>query len=90
MIWWSIFGFGRFRGQRGNSSLKKRVDELIFNEIEFLCTVGHISHDPCFHKKYRYMEAGVMTFEAHCTVLFRRREELAYDTVISRVVSCAS
>jgi len=25
-----------------------------------MCTVGHKSHDPCFHKKY--MEAGVMTF----------------------------
>jgi len=29
------------------------------------CTVAHKSHDPCFHKKY--MEAGVMTFAAHCT-----------------------
>ena len=28
-------------------------------------TVGHKSHDPCFLKKY--MEAGVMTFVAHCT-----------------------
>jgi len=27
-------------------------------------TVGHRSHDPCFHKKYI---AGVMTFVAHCT-----------------------
>jgi len=30
------------------------------------CTVGHKSHDPCFHKQY--MEAGVMTFVTHCTV----------------------
>jgi len=28
-------------------------------------TVGHKSHDPCFHKKY--MEAGVMTLVAYCT-----------------------
>jgi len=28
-------------------------------------TVDHKSHDPCFHKKY--LEAGVMTFVAHCT-----------------------
>ena len=28
--------------------------------------MAHKSHDPCFHKKY--MEAGVMTFAAHCTV----------------------
>jgi len=33
------------------------------------CTVGHKSHDPCFHKKY--MVAGVMTFVAHCTVQCR-------------------
>jgi len=31
-----------------------------------VCTVGHKSHDPSFHKKY--MESGVMTFVAHCTV----------------------
>jgi len=30
------------------------------------CTVGHISRDLCFHKKY--MEAGVMTFAANCTL----------------------
>jgi len=30
-----------------------------------VCTVAHKSHDPCFHKKY--VEAGVMTFVAHCT-----------------------
>ena len=30
-------------------------------------TVGRKSHDPCFHKKY--MEAGVMAFATHCTVL---------------------
>jgi len=29
------------------------------------CTVGHKSHDPCLREKY--MEAGVMTFVAHCT-----------------------
>jgi len=28
-------------------------------------TVGHKSHDPCFHKKY--MEAGVMIFVTRCT-----------------------
>jgi len=33
--------------------------------MSFSCTVGHKSHDPCFHKKY--METGVMTFVAHCT-----------------------
>jgi len=27
--------------------------------------MSHKSQDPCFHKKY--MEAGVMTFKAHCT-----------------------
>jgi len=41
----------------------------------FLCTVwkvlsrssvGHKSHEPCFHNKY--VEAEVMTFVAHCTV----------------------
>jgi len=30
------------------------------------CTVGHKSHDLCFHKKY--MEAGVMPFVAHSTL----------------------
>jgi len=30
-----------------------------------MSTVGHKSHDPCFHKKY--MVAGVMTFVGHCT-----------------------
>ena len=30
-----------------------------------ICTAGHKSHDPCFHKIY--MEAGAMTFKAHCT-----------------------
>jgi len=30
------------------------------------CTVGHKSHDPCFHKKY--IEAGFMTFVAHFTI----------------------
>ena len=29
-------------------------------------TVGHKSHGSCFYKKY--MEAGVMTFVAHCTL----------------------
>jgi len=28
-------------------------------------TVGHKSHDPCFHKKY--IEEGFMNFVAHCT-----------------------
>jgi len=32
-----------------------------------LCTVGHKSNDPCFH--VILMEAGVMTFDAHCTSL---------------------
>jgi len=32
------------------------------------CTVGHKSHDTCFH--VFLMEAGVMTFVAHCTVLY--------------------
>jgi len=27
------------------------------------CTMGHKSHDPCFHKKC----GGVMTFVAYCT-----------------------
>jgi len=29
------------------------------------CTVGHKSHDPCFH--VFLIEAGVMTFVTHCT-----------------------
>ena len=33
--------------------------------FQIVCTVGHKSHDPCFHKKY--MEASVMTFVVHCT-----------------------
>jgi len=32
---------------------------------EFKCTMGHKSHDPCFHKIY--MEEEVMTFVAYCT-----------------------
>jgi len=32
-------------------------------------TVGHKSHDPCFHEKY--MEVGVMNFEAHCTIVHK-------------------
>jgi len=28
-----------------------------------------MGHDPCFHEKY--MESGVMTFVAHCTVYMR-------------------
>jgi len=34
--------------------------------VVFQCTVDHKSHDPSFHKKY--IESGVMTFVAHCTV----------------------
>ena len=30
------------------------------------CTLGHKSHDPCFH--IFLMEAGVMTFVDHCTL----------------------
>jgi len=30
------------------------------------CTAGYKSYDPFFQKKY--MEAGVMTFVAHCTL----------------------
>jgi len=39
---------------------------LLPNKENGACTVGHKSHDPCFHKKY--MEVGVMTFVAHSTV----------------------
>jgi len=39
----------------------KNVTQKLKNEYS---TVGHKSHDPCFHKKYK--EAGVMTFVARC------------------------
>ena len=39
------------------------VNRVLKNRV---CTVGHKSHDPCFHKKH--MGAGVMTFVAHCDV----------------------
>jgi len=35
-------------------------------------TVGHKSHDPCFH--VFLMEAGVMTFVAHCTLSVAAKE----------------
>ena len=31
-----------------------------------MCIVAHKSHDPCFHTFL--MDAGVMTFLAHCTL----------------------
>ena len=36
------------------------------------CTVGHKSHEPCFHVSL--MEAGIMTFVTHCT----RRDTHSY------------
>jgi len=41
----------------------------LFGAVRFnveSCTVGHKSHDPCFH--VFLMEAGVMTFVAHSTM----------------------
>ena len=45
------------------------------------CTVGHKSHDPWFHKKY--MEAGVMTFVAHCTQNIEETRAYVGDQLIS-------
>ena len=45
------------------------------------CTVAHKSHDaPCFHKKY--MEAGVMTFAAYCTI--RSIESKIFSALVTR------
>jgi len=38
--------------------------------LRFRCTVSHKSRDPGFHSKY--MEAGVMTFAAHCNLFLVR------------------
>ena len=40
-----------------------------FNDIfsAFYCTVGHKSHDPCFH--VFLMEIRVMTFVTHCKLI---------------------
>jgi len=44
-----------------------------------VCTVVHKSQDPYFHKKY--MEAGVMTFVAHCTSVRGSRFYLSDDNL---------
>ena len=58
----------RFRAVRPQAAVHcEKVRALLFVFLSHEdCTVGHKSHDPCFHKKYT--EAGVMTFVAHCTV----------------------
>jgi len=43
--------------------LEKGVSARLFR-LALKRTMGHKSHDPCFHKKC--MKAGVMTFVAHC------------------------
>jgi len=59
-------------------TVNKQTAQLIITPLKWnIGTVGHKSHDPCFHKKY--MEAGVMTFVAHCTV-FRGRPHIVHET----------
>ena len=60
-----------WRDLRDAENLLKLAGTITFlfssfeNKTSKFYTVGHESHDPCFHKKYT--EAGVMTFVAHCT-----------------------
>ena len=53
----------------GRSILKNKQNMIYFtflvHQKQVRSTVGHKSHDPCFHEKY--METGVMTFVPHCT-----------------------
>ena len=60
-------------------------------QAESLCTVGHRSHDPSFHKKY--MEAGVVTFVVHCTVvwdLIFLETSLVYGSKFAVALTCLS
>jgi len=51
------------------SDITKQQLEVGFHHVKVIflrnCTVGHKSHDPCFH--VFLMEAGVMTFVVFCT-----------------------
>ena len=58
----TIGGSWLWRGEAGK--LFTLIDQVKW-ESWCISTIGHKSHDPYVHKKY--VEAGVMTFVAHCT-----------------------
>jgi len=63
-----MFGFVSENVICGNPDNSIFLNMQLYLYFPKYCTVGHKSHDPCFHKKY--MQAGVMTLVVHYTFAY--------------------